>query len=164
MTEIVEETYEVLKVTDIVGNGRGYVVRKIDSERLDSINIWTDLEEVRDYVTDANNRAMLTQFWPDPADPDVTALVNDPDFAPLEFKEEEVIADYEELGRLVEAGEVRLEYDETTGEHKINPEDAAKVPTVKDKVLVDQSQPIQRFHQACESVAWDRLEAARGSN
>ena len=157
------EPFELLKVTDFDGAERGYVIAKVGTEKLEDTNLWPDLGEARDHVTEANTLALLRQYWPNPNEPEVQELVNDPNFEPLVYEEVEDIADYQELAEQVERGEVRLELNEETGNHWINPEDRPKVRTVKKTELKDPSQPMQRFHAACEAVAHDRLEAAHGN-
>lgn len=157
-----DETFEILTVHNFDGDHQGYVVRKIGTEKLEDTNLWSELGEVREHVTDANNLALLRQYWPNPNEPEVVALIEDPDFFPLEYEEVEDIADYEELGEQVQRNEVRLVLDEDTGAHSIHPNDKHKVRTIKKQELKDPSQPMQRFHKACEAVAQDRLEAARG--
>jgi hypothetical protein len=157
----VKESFELLKVTDFDDIERGYVVARIGTEKLEDTNLWPELNEARDHVTEANNLALLRQFWPNPNEPEVQDLINDPDFSPLKYHEVEEIADYDELSDLVASGDVQLVLDEETGEHSIHPDDRHKVRTEKRTELIDPSQPMQRFHEACEAVATDRLEAAR---
>lgn len=83
--------YELL----IVGKANelvGYVIRKVGLPKLESTNIYTTAQkdEAVEDLMDLNRRAMLREFWPVPTDPEVVKLIEDPDFAPVEYDEVDV--------------------------------------------------------------------------
>lgn len=72
----------------------GVAIKKSDAPKLQSVNIWSDSpEDIADFkrtLTDLNDENVLRQFWPSAHDPEVGALVEDPDWEPLELNEADV--------------------------------------------------------------------------
>lgn len=72
----------------------GAAIKKVDADLLQSVNIWHDTEEefedFRKTLASLNDEDTLRKFWPDATDPEVIELVDDPEWEPLELREDQV--------------------------------------------------------------------------
>lgn len=145
-------TFIPLALADSDNHRQGFVIYRAGASKLHETSIYT-ADEVKARVAELNRDEALREVWPDANDPEVLALVNDPDFEPLEWIEEDVVADMDELVRLVDSGEVKLD-----PETQQVIEGGEKIRTEKDRVLKDPSQPMQRIRKATETIAERRLD------
>ena len=101
--------HEIAIVYDAEGNFRGYTI--IKGNKLASTNIWPEDQQadLQTQVQRLNADVNIKQFWPDTRDPDVQALLNNPDFMPYEKTTEQVVDD--ENSYLVYDESQRTEYD-----------------------------------------------------
>ncbi len=79
-------TYVICKVLTLDNEELGYVALKEGTSKLEDSNLWLEGEGLDDHVAELNELALLREFWPDSRDPAVTALINDPEFEPLEYE------------------------------------------------------------------------------
>lgn len=98
--------YEIVELLDAAENTVGYAIRKEGTLKLDSLNIYApeEYDKLLVEVKNRRERALLTQHWPDPNEPEVQALVEDPNFDPQIQEAEHQFAN--ELSRLEAASEV----------------------------------------------------------
>ena len=73
-------------VYDVDGNFRGHAILKGDTGRLQSINLWTDeaLPAFQDTLERLNGSSAIKDHWPKLEDPEVRALLDNPEWIPLE--------------------------------------------------------------------------------
>lgn len=86
-------SYLIAKIATLDDEELGYVVVKEGTAKLEDSNIWVEGEGIEEHVAKLNDLVLLKQHWPDARDPEVTALVNDPEFEPLVYTEQEVYDD-----------------------------------------------------------------------
>lgn len=153
-------SYEVIKVYDIDDTPIGYAVRKGDTFKLEGSNIWTDYDELTEYVANLNKAVELQKVWPDANDPEVQELILDDSFEPLEYIDHETV-DQEKLYELVMQGKIRVSsHDHDVEEKAVDPRDVHLVPKTIEPGLKNPSQPMERYRRACEIVAHRRLDKA----
>lgn len=70
----------------------GYVIKKVGLPKLESVNIYTpeEYDEACAQVNYLNEITTLREFWPAPTDPEVEALIDDPEFEPVQYDAVEV--------------------------------------------------------------------------
>lgn len=154
--------YVICKVLDLSEVELGYVVLKEGTEKLADTNLWTEeqSDELREHVADLNRRIELKNHWPESRDPELLALIDDPDFEPLVYGEIEVV-DEEETQRLVDTGVITPVKDYTTGSYVVADSDQHLIPMRKERTLIDPSQPMERYRKAAEAIATKRAQATR---
>lgn len=149
----------------------GFVIRHEESDKLESVWILT-ADEAQEQADQINFQAKLAEHLPNAHDPEVQALVNDPDFSPVEYEDVEV-PDYERSNivyvtkpgrKIIADGEVafapdEIKYDDT-GQPVINWQ-------ASDVVTKIEKQPkrvsgLGRIGAAVEQVAHKRLKEATG--
>lgn len=146
--------YELAVVATQNGLVIGYAIKKTGLPKFESVNIYQpdEVGEARDDIRDLNKRAALREFWPTPDDLEVQALINDPDFCPVEYDEVDTI-DMENS---------TLVYDEVpsleTGGPSINW--PASEVVYKKEFQPKRTQEKSRIELASQHVAHARLERA----
>lgn len=162
------DEYQAVSVYDMnEGRFLGYAINLIGTPKLRGTFLYretTESEEgeeelLREDLERLNHGADMTHHWPDKDDPDFIALINDPDFMPIEYTEEEVIDD-EALQALVDADEIEFEQDPVSG--NINWKHPEDLPKVWAKVPLDPAAPQARLHKAAETIALRRMAADDG--
>jgi hypothetical protein len=154
--------YQPVTVYDGNGDFLGYAIHHVGTTALRVTHLYEEGEEeaLKTHLGRLNHGADMTAHWPDKDDPEFLALVNDPDFMPIEYIEEEVVDD-NEVQRMLDAGELiperDLHEDEVSGNIEWKRPD--KLPTVIAKVPVDPSAPQTRLRKAAETIAHKRLKA-----
>ncbi len=85
-------TYKIVEVAE-VGEDKilGYAIAKEGIPKLDSINLYSDYNEVADTVAAKNETEQLLAYRPAPNDPEVLELLHDPAWEPVEYEDVEVI-------------------------------------------------------------------------
>lgn len=156
----------------------GYVIRKVGLPKLESTNIYTTAQkdEAVEDLMDLNKRAALRQFWPAPTDPEVMALLQDPDFAPVEYDEVDVpdlenskvvydtkpgppiVEVYDGASRTIGFGPDEVKYDDT-GQPAINW--MASEIVYKKEQVPKRTDGKSRIEKACEAVAEQRMKVVR---
>ena len=135
----------------------GYAIKDDQADKLQSTNIYRDGEEdkLSTQLNRLNDQSALNQHWPHPQDPDVQALVNDPNYHPLEYVEQEVIDDENSYYVWVKEPELD-ENGEATGRMVDGPEldrEASVIRYKVGKVPVRPTDVMLRIKRACEDVA-----------
>lgn len=146
--------YGHVAVFELDGTFVGYAVKEENNRTLQSTHLYREDEgeALAKRVAELNESQRVLGTWPDARDPDVVALVNNPNFEPIEYVENEVIdMDKSYLVYLKDAdGEDTLEVD---------PE-ASVVVYRTAKVPARPSDYFERTKKACETVARQRLQSA----
>lgn len=83
-------TYVIAKIATLDDEDLGYVVVKEGTAKLEDSNIWLEGEGIEEHVAKLNDLVLLKEHWPDARNPEVQELVNNPEFEPLVFTEQEV--------------------------------------------------------------------------
>lgn len=83
--------YESCYVYDLSGNQLGWIIRKAGTLGIRGTNIYDNPQELDDQLERLNNDAKIKGHWPSLLDPDVQALIQDPQWEPLEYMEDEVM-------------------------------------------------------------------------
>lgn len=88
-------TYVMALVYDAEGNFRGYTTLNHETSKLKSTNLWTEeeLPKLQEQLDRLNVGGALTAHWPNLNDPEVAALLNDPNWEPLETHVVDVVDD-----------------------------------------------------------------------
>lgn len=146
---------EIALVYDQKGNFRGYTILKFN--KLGSTNLWPEgeIEDLKQQIARLNDDSNIKQFWPNTRDPDVQALLNDPNFLPYDTVDEQVMDDANSY----------LVYDESTRTEYDSPviDMAKSVLAYKTvKVPVNSAEVQIRFKRAHEIVARRRAGLDEG--
>jgi hypothetical protein len=143
-------SYEAVYLYNSSNEFLGVAIKKADAPKLQSVNVWTDSpEDIADFqatLAGLNDEQELRQFWPSAHDAEVGALVEDPEWEPLELHEEQV-PDWE-ASTLVD--------DEYGG---IDQEQSNIV--YKPAMVPDPTEAQNRYYKAQEIVARKRLDASK---
>jgi hypothetical protein len=126
----------------------GAAIRKADTMKLESVNIWGSYEtaDFKKTLDGLNDEQELRQFWPDAHDPEVGELVENPEWEPLKLEEADV-PDWDN------SDIVEDEFGGIDGERSTVVYKKAMVP--------DPTEAQQRYYKAQEIVARRRLAEAR---
>lgn len=83
--------HEIALVYTTEGEFKGYSI--LNGNKLASSNLWPDSEfkDLEAQVNRLNEDVNIKQFWPSTRDPEVQALLNDPNFMPYETTTEQVV-------------------------------------------------------------------------
>jgi hypothetical protein len=75
------------------GDFIGWTIKNDQVEKLQTTNMWTDeqLSEMADQIARLNNKTGILAYWPDTRDPEVQALINDPNWEPVADEPVEVV-------------------------------------------------------------------------
>lgn len=77
-------SYEIVKVVNEQNDDiLGWAIRKVNympEVTLTSIHVYEYHFAAKEEVAVLNRRALLSNFWPEPEDPEVKAIIDDPDF------------------------------------------------------------------------------------
>ena len=126
----------------------GAVIKKVDVQQLQSVNIWSDsheeIEDFRKTLAGLNDEDAIRRFWPNAHDPEVGELVENPEWEPLKLHSASV-PDWD-------ASNVVL--DEFQG---IDMENSTIV--YKDAMVPDPTEAQNRYFKAQEIVARRRAQA-----
>jgi hypothetical protein len=134
--------YEAVLIYNTLGGHQGYGIRRIGADRLHSVNYY-DETGVTEQLNALNNSEVVKENWPDLNDPEVRLLIDDPDWEPLRFHEEEVFdIDKSELVSDPLTGEVDWERSTLVKVRKMVPDSSVEVQ--------------QRTRKALETVAMAR--------
>jgi hypothetical protein len=76
--------YKIVKIVDDEqGDELGWAIRSgYLPLKLTSIHLYESYLAAKDAVAELNKKAHLSNFWPTPTDPEVKAIMDDPDFYP----------------------------------------------------------------------------------
>ena len=154
--------YQPVMVYDGEGEFLGYAIHLTNTNKLRVTHLYTE-DETDQLTTDIerlNHGADMTAHWPASDDPELVALINDKDFMPIEYTEEEVLDD-EAIQEMLESGELDpetdLKEDPVSGNIEwLKPE---KLPKVLAKVPTDPAAPAARMRKAAETIALRRMAA-----
>ena len=154
--------YQAAMVYDGEGEFLGYAIHKTDTMKLRGTHLYAE-DETEGLQTDLgrlNHGADMTRFWPKQGDEDFVALLNDKDFMPIEYVEEEVVDD-EAVQQMLDSGELIPERDMHTDPVSGNIEwlRPDKIPMVVAKVPKDPAAPAARYRKAAETIALRRMRA-----
>lgn len=85
--------HEIALVYNADGDFSGYSILK--GNKLASTNLWSegDLADLQAQVARLNESVNIKQYWPNTRDPEVQALLNDPNFMPYDTVMERVVDD-----------------------------------------------------------------------
>lgn len=84
-------SYEAVLIYNTTGSFIGYGIR--GQNKLQSTNIWIEdeLNSLNTRLAELNQGSNIKAYWPHPQDPEVVALLNDPEFHPIEYVDSEAI-------------------------------------------------------------------------
>jgi hypothetical protein len=74
--------YEIVKVVNEQNDELGWAISKDNMLKLTSIHLYESYFAVKEEVATLNKKVLLNCFWPAATDPEVKAIVDDPDFYP----------------------------------------------------------------------------------
>jgi hypothetical protein len=170
--------YEAVYLYTSEGLFIGVSIRKADTLKLHDTNIWTqsskDIEDFKQTLARLNDEDTLRHYWPDAFDKEVTDLVEDPTWEPLELHEESVPNWAESTLVYKKVSAFGYDYDSTTDsvQPKPNPEtgrvewrqsdeidDDATIIIYEQKKVPDPQEVQNRFFKAQEIVARRRAAA-----
>lgn len=85
--------YEAIALYTLQGAFVGYTIHDKTKSKLQTTNIYTEQEQdaLARRLAEINESVEVKSAWPDPRDPEVVALLADPNFEPLEMAEAQVI-------------------------------------------------------------------------
>ena len=85
--------YDAVYVYDGSGSFLGYAIKEQGTPKLDSATLYTEEEQdkLNDQLGRLNDAYLVKAHWPDAKDPEVQAVLADPDFEPLEMMEDDVL-------------------------------------------------------------------------
>jgi hypothetical protein len=86
--------YRHVAVFTLAGDFLGFGIKEDGAQKLQSTHLYpedTASAELTARLAELNTDRSLQQVWPDARDPEVQALVNDPNFEPIEMVDEDVI-------------------------------------------------------------------------
>lgn len=141
------------------GNPLGYAIKEDGAIKLQSTNIWSEGEEekLNEQLNRLNENVELHTAWPDAKDPDVVAILANPEFMPIEMHMAEVVDDDDSYYVYTQEPELDLD-GQPTGETIQGHLDevASVIVTKKMMVPVRPSDVMERTKAACELVARSR--------
>lgn len=87
--------YQAVAIYDLDGNFIGYTILKGGTEKLQTTNLWTEAQvsDLKVQLQRLNANVDIRSHWPQVQDPDVQALLNDPNWEPVPLDEVEVVDD-----------------------------------------------------------------------
>lgn len=148
--------YQPVLVYDQEGNFIGHAIKSTSALKLQSTNIYLEgeQEDLNAQLARLNESVSLKAVWPNPRDPEVIALLDDPKFMPIEYVEEDVVDD--ENSYYV----YDKEPDPETGELGVINREASVIAYKTMMVPARPSDAMERQKGACEAVAKRRAEIA----
>lgn len=150
---------EIVLIYDIKGTFRGYTI--LNANKLASTNLWPDaeLKDLQMQIDRLNEGTNIKQFWPNTRDPEVQALLNDPNFMPYETTTEQAVDEensYYVWDRVTQDGQpapgASIDHNASVIAYK-----AIQVPVRPEEVTI-------RFKRAHEIVARRRAGLDEGEN
>jgi len=149
--------YEAVMIYNTDGDFLGYAIKS--DNKLQSTNLWTEAEvpKLKERLTELNLGNDIRKHWPHPQDPEVVALLNDPNFHPIEYADTQVI-DQEKSYLVYE----KIEKRDMNGERTGSFEDGDLIPEQSYIVYKTIQIPVRpsdiklRLQQAMETVARKR--------
>lgn len=88
-------SYVAVVIYDMDGNFLGYSIKDEAVDKLHNNNLWTesapDMEDLKAQLARLNDSTAVLAHWPDVRDPEVVALLDDPNFEPLALSPVEVV-------------------------------------------------------------------------
>lgn len=144
--------YRNVAVFTLEGELLGFAIKEDGAEKLQSTQLYpeADAESLSKRLIELNDDQGLQAVWPDAKDPAVQALVNDPEFEPIEMVWEDVVD--VENSYLVPMKNMHGE--ELPG---VWDDNASVVKMKSAEVPKDPSAYFARTKKACEIVARERL-------
>ena len=89
--------YTAINLYDMDGNWLGYSIKQHGVDKLANTNIWSespeDIEDLKAQLFRLNDSQTVLAHWPDVRDPEVTAILDDPTFKPLNLSPIEIVDD-----------------------------------------------------------------------
>jgi hypothetical protein len=84
---------EAVALYTLTGGFVGYTIRDPAKPKLQTTNIYgeQEQEQLAKRLAELNDSVQVQGAWPDPRDPEVEALLHDPNFEPIEYEEQRVI-------------------------------------------------------------------------
>src|SRR4051812_13297870 len=85
--------YEAVSVYNLDGDFLGYSIKNQAVDKLHNNNLWaeSDVDDLKAQLVRLNDETAILAYWPDIRDPEVEALLNDPNFEPLTLSAVEVV-------------------------------------------------------------------------
>jgi hypothetical protein len=85
--------YVPVAIYDLDGNFLGYSIKNETVDKLHNTNLWraSDQQDLADQLKRLNQAVDIRAFWPDMRDPEVLALIENPDWEPLKLSPVEVV-------------------------------------------------------------------------
>jgi hypothetical protein len=81
-------SYEIVKVINEQNDELGWAITKDNMLKLTSVHLHESYFAAKEEVATLNKKALLSNFWPNPDDPEVKAIMNDPDFYSIDQLQE----------------------------------------------------------------------------
>jgi hypothetical protein len=87
--------YVALAAYDLDGNFVGYIPHAEGTLKIDGSNLYAEDEtdKLRNRLEELNSGATIKAHWPDARDPEVVAMLEDPNFLPIETTRERIVDD-----------------------------------------------------------------------
>lgn len=152
--------YNAVAVMTLDGEFVGYAIKGDQAQKLQSTNLWFDGEEdkIGEQLGRLNQQIGINAHWPDPRDPDVVKILDDPTFMPIEMTDQEVvdeISSYLVWKKTAEVDEHGNETGRMVDSEELDPDHSVLVyKTVK--APKNPSDLTYRMRAACEQVARQR--------
>jgi hypothetical protein len=155
--------YIIVAIYDTDANFLGYTIKDADPAivKLQSTNLWleSEIDKLQEQLNRLNQAVDLRLYWPNPKDPEVLAILANPDFMPIEYIEMEMVDDEHSYYVWVQ----EPEYDPATGEPtgrmvdgSVLDEQASVIRYKMGIVPARPSDELYRIKGACELVARQR--------
>lgn len=151
--------YKHVLIYSTEGDLLGYAIKGDDSLKLQSTNIWKEGEEqsLTEQLGRLNESVELSTQWPDADDPDVKAILNNPEFMPIEMHMADVVDDANSYFVYTEEPEFDLDGRPTGETIQGHLDEQASVVVTKPMLVpIRPSDAMERMKAACELVARSR--------
>jgi hypothetical protein len=146
-------SYSAVVVYDLAGAFLGYSIKQDGVDKLLNNNLWSpdDQDDLKLQLKRLNDATDIRNFWPDVRDPEVQALLDDPEFQPLELSPVEVVDEENSVFIWIE------EPSEENPFGKMDPD--ASIIVHKNEMAPSPARVQERVKNACEIVARRRAGA-----
>lgn len=154
--------YSAVAVYTLQGGFVGYTIHNPGAIKLQSTNLYNEdeQEQLAKRLAALNESSQIKAQWPDAKDPEVQALVDDPTFEPIEYKDDQVLDEDNSYLVYIKVPVIDEMTGEQTNEYIDGPEldrEASVLKWVTKKVPVRPSDWYERVKKAQEVVAKRRL-------
>lgn len=113
----------------------GYAIQKNCEDprvhKLTSVNLWTDDEtdDLRAQLARLNDQSEVLKFWPDYRDPEVLAILANPNFMPIQYEDADVVDEAKSIIVWLEEPREGLPYGRMDEDNSVIVTKTEKAPT-----------------------------------